>query len=154
MSLCINVVGSRKKVISLIKVAKNILIYLYLLESTDHASVTTSESTKLVPEGSNVDIVCQLDGNPSPNVTWTDQTTGQVVQTQTSQSAETRLTINNANCLNTTTYRVAAANRRGSENIDIVLNVTCKICSRLNNDMFVKLSFSWITTISIEKNIL
>ena len=110
---------------------------LCLLISTVPPNVSSSESIKVVPEGSSVDIVCQLDGNPSPDVTWTDQTTWQVVQTQTSQSTETRLTFNNANCLNTTTYRITATNSRGSDNTDIVLNVTCKICSRLDKRKIV-----------------
>ena len=75
---------------------------------------TYSGGSEIILEGSRVTMTCELEGNPIPSVIWGDNRTGAVVQSGLSQNAETSLTIESADCLNTTVYTVNVSNSRGS----------------------------------------
>ena len=88
---------------------------------------TYSGGSEIVTEGSRVVITCELEGNPSPSVIWWDNRTGAVIQSGVSQNDRSNLTIERADCLNTTTFIVNVSNSRGSNTHHVGLNVTCEL---------------------------
>ena len=94
---------------------------------------TYSSGSEIVPEGSRVVLTCELEGNPSPSVIWKDNRTGVVIQRGISQNDKSSLTIERADCLNTTTFTVNVNNSMGSNTYNARLNVTCEFTLILNS---------------------
>ena len=88
----------------------------------DPARVTHISEKVEVVEHQDALLVCEVEGNPTPQVTWTAPN-GTELQNGT---GDTNLTLHNVTRGDSGTYVCKATNKRGTESKDALLDVHCE----------------------------
>ena len=109
---------------------------LFLLVLTNIPEISGESN---VPEGSNLQLICNASGRPEPNITWTKEKPGNQGNLEVVEKGKV-LSITNINRNNAGEYTCTAYNGFGKpENRTVYVNVTCeyavkKLWLMLNRD--------------------
>ena len=97
---------------------------------TDQPEITDHPQNKTRIEGDNVNLSCNVDGNPVPTISWTRDESPVITSERISISDDKKqLTITNVKRTNSGEYRCVANNSLGDATSNAAtLNVQCKTC--------------------------
>ena len=112
------------------------LLFLVMFDSVLEVTDSGEENATAV-EGDDALLVCEVEGNPTPWVTWTAPT-GTVLQNGT---WDTNLTLHNVTRGNSGTYVCNATNKLASDSKYVLLDVQCEFPSLLFQNMLNSLVF-------------
>jgi len=104
------------------------------------ASLTNVSPDQTVPEGSNLQLLCEATGKPTPNITWTRVLEDGSISTVLHQGPTWDFLNMNRNA--SETYRCTADNRFGNPvSHEVKVNVTCQYFTDVPKKLFLSSYF-------------